>query len=205
AGQPAHRRTEPQRAGAHRPAVRGERHPVAGRPGAAQRRGHRRVLLTPATMAPDQARDGSPGSPRDPGASREPGAGSREPGASRDPAPAVTRSLRILTLLAEAAGTALTLSDIARALGLAKSSTANLCLALEQGEMIQRTAEGYRLGRRTAELGGAYALGFNQVREFFDVCAASPVLAADVVPSAMPDGADVLYVARPEGRSPYSL
>jgi len=143
-------------------------------------------------MAPDQARDGSPGSRRD-------------PGASRDPAPAVTRSLRILTLLAEAAGTALTLSDIARALGLAKSSTANLCLALEQGEMIQRTAEGYRLGRRTAELGGAYALGFNQVREFFDVCAASPVLAGEVVQIAMLDGTDVLYLARHEGRAPYSL
>src|SRR5699024_11637500 len=71
----------------------------------------------------------------------------------RDPAPAVTRSLRILTLLAEASGRPLTLSDIARALGLAKSSAANLCLALEQGEMIQRTAEIGRAPRR----GGAAA------------------------------------------------
>src|SRR5699024_4517525 len=147
-----------------------------------------RVLLRPAAMATGQGRDGA-----------------HEPGLHRDPAPAVTRSLRILGLLAESSGTALTLSDIARALGLAKSSTANLCLALEQGEMIQRTAEGYRLGRRTAELGGAYALGFNQVREFFDVCAASPVLAGEVVQIAMLDGTDVLYLARPEGRAPYSL
>src|SRR5699024_12697928 len=118
------------------------------------------------------------------------------PDQGRNPAPAVTRSLRILTLLAEASGRPLTLSDIARALGLAKSSTANLCLALEQGEMIQRTAEGYRLGRRTAELGGAYALGFNQVREYFDVCPASPALAAQVVQIAMLHGADVLDLAR---------
>ncbi|WP_147915491.1 IclR family transcriptional regulator [Ruania zhangjianzhongii] len=135
---------------------------------------------------------------------REPGP-AREPGAGRDPAPAVTRSLRILTLLAESGGRAQTLSDIARTLDLAKSSTANLCLALEEGDMIQRTAEGYRLGRRTAELGGAYALRFNQVREFFDVCAASPELAGEVVQIAMLDGTDVLYLARHEGRAPYSL
>lgn len=124
---------------------------------------------------------------------------------ARDPAPAVTRSLRILALLEDAGGRALTLSDIARSLGIAKSSTANLCLALEHGDMIQRTAEGYLLGRRTAELGGAYALRFNQVREFFDVCAASPVLAGEVVQIAMLDGTDVLYLARHEGRAPYSL
>lgn len=124
---------------------------------------------------------------------------------ARDPAPAVTRSLRILTLLAESGTHAQTLSDIARSLGLAKSSTANLCLALEQGAMIQRTAEGYRLGRRTAELGGAYALRFNQVREFFDVCAGSPELAGEVVQIAMLEGTDVLYLARHEGRGPYSL
>lgn len=123
----------------------------------------------------------------------------------RDPAPAVTRSLRILTLLAESGTRAQTLSDIARSLGLAKSSTANLCLALEQGAMIQRTAEGYRLGRRTAELGGAYALRFNQVREFFEVCTNSPQLAGEVVQIAMLEGADVLYLARHEGRRPYSL
>ena len=125
--------------------------------------------------------------------------------AVRDPAPAVTRSLRILTLLADSGGRAQTLSDIARSLGLAKSSTANLCLALEQGAMIQRTADGYLLGRRTAELGGAFALRFNQIREFFDVCARSPELAGEVVQIAMLEGTDVLYLARHEGRAPYSL
>ena len=128
-----------------------------------------------------------------------------DPAAARDPAPAVTRSLRILTLLAESGGRAKTLSDIARSLGIAKSSTANLCLALEEGAMIQRTAEGYRLGRRTAELGGAYALRFNQVREFFEVCTNSPELADEVVQIAMLEGTDVLYLARHEGRAPYSL
>ncbi|GEK81042.1 IclR family transcriptional regulator [Agrococcus baldri] len=123
----------------------------------------------------------------------------------RDPAPAVSRALRILTLLADAEGLPMTLSDIARALELAKSSTANLCAALEEGGMIEREAGGYRLGRRTAELGGTYAQQFNQVREFYGVVAASPALHGEVVQIAMLDGRDALYLARHEGRSPYRL
>lgn len=116
----------------------------------------------------------------------------------RDPAPAVTRSIRLLGLLAEA-GSPRTLTELAGDLGLAKSSTANLCLALEAGGMVERTSQGYRLGLRTAELGGAFAVQFNQVREFYSVCEASPVLRTELVQVAMLDGADALYLARHEG------
>lgn len=117
--------------------------------------------------------------------------------AGRDPAPAVTRSIRLLDLLAQRAP--LTLTELANGLGLAKSSTANLCLALEASDMVERAAEGYKLGRRTAELGGAYAAQFQQVREFYAVCDASPVLRHELVQVAMLDGADALYLARHEG------
>lgn len=123
----------------------------------------------------------------------------------RDPAPAVTRALRVLTALADSGGAPMTLSELARAVGIAKSSAANLCSALEEGGMIERDARGYRLGRRTAELGGAFALQFNQVREFFAVCAASEVLRGEVVQIAMLDGAEALYLARHEGRAPHRL
>jgi DNA-binding IclR family transcriptional regulator len=116
----------------------------------------------------------------------------------RDPAPAVTRSIRLLGILAEAGGPR-TLTELAGDLGLAKSSTANLCLALEAGGMIDRTGQGYRLGVRTAELGGAFAAQFNQVREFYSVCEASPQLASELVQVAMLDGSDALYLARHEG------
>jgi DNA-binding IclR family transcriptional regulator len=115
----------------------------------------------------------------------------------RDPAPAVTRSIRLLDLLAQRGS--LTLTELAGGLGIAKSSTANLCLALEAADMVERTAGGYRLGRRTAELGGAYAAQFQQVREFYAVCDASPVLRHELVQVAMLDGADALYLARHEG------
>lgn len=116
---------------------------------------------------------------------------------SRDPAPAVTRSIRLLGLLAAAEPR--TLTELAGELGLAKSSTANLCLALEAGGMIQRTPAGYRLGLRTAELGGAFAAQFNQVREFYSVCEASEVLSGELVQVALLDGAESLYLARHEG------
>jgi DNA-binding IclR family transcriptional regulator len=116
----------------------------------------------------------------------------------RDPAPAVTRSLKILGVLAESDGPR-TLTEIATTLGLAKSSTMNLCLALEEGGMIQRVPSGYQLGRRNAELGGAFAAQFNQVREFYAVCQASPVLRHEVVQVAMLDDHDALYLARHEG------
>ena len=115
----------------------------------------------------------------------------------RDPAPAVTRSIRLLGLLAQAEPR--TLTELAGELGLAKSSTANLCLALEAGGMLQRTSAGYRLGLRTAELGGAFAAQFNQVREFYSVCESSPVLASEIVQVALLDGTESLYLARHEG------
>ena len=117
---------------------------------------------------------------------------------ARDPAPAVGRSIRLLGLLAEA-GRALTLTELAAGLGLAKSSTANLCLSLEAGRMIERVPLGYRLGIRTAELGGAFAAQFNQVREFYAVCETSPALASELVQVAVLDDTDALYLARYEG------
>ncbi|MHC6176386.1 IclR family transcriptional regulator [Glutamicibacter sp. X7] len=122
---------------------------------------------------------------------------------TRDPAPAVTRAIAIMGLLAESEGRAISLSEMARTLGIAKSSCANLCQALEDGEMIRRTSDGFSLGRRTAELGGAYALQFNQVREFFGLISSSPTLRGEVVQIAMLDQTDALYLARHEGRAPY--
>ncbi|HLS92358.1 MAG TPA: IclR family transcriptional regulator [Microbacterium sp.] len=123
----------------------------------------------------------------------------------RDPAPAVTRALRILGALEQAEGVPLPLSEIARTVGIAKSSAANICASLEEGGMIERDARGYRLGRRTAELGGAFAMQFNQVREFFAICAASEALHREVVQIAMLDGSDMIYLARHEGRGAHRL
>ncbi|WP_205708538.1 IclR family transcriptional regulator domain-containing protein [Kineococcus siccus] len=120
-------------------------------------------------------------------------------------APAVSRAVRILSLLADSRGVPQPLADIARALGAAKSSTSNVCAVLEESGLIQRRETGYVLGRRTVELGGAYLATFDQVREFYRVCTRSPVLSHELVQIAVLDGTDVLYLARHEGRAPLRL
>ncbi|WP_210767809.1 IclR family transcriptional regulator [Cellulomonas humilata] len=122
----------------------------------------------------------------------------------KSPAPAVTRAAAILTLLAEQ-GRPLGLTDIARTLGLAKSSTLNLCIALEQAHLVSKNELGYALGRKTVELGGAYVRGFDLIREFYRVCAESVVLQHELLQIAMLDGTSVLYLARHEGRAPLRL
>lgn len=118
----------------------------------------------------------------------------------RDPSPAVGRAMRILAALEAAGGAPQSLSDIARTVGIAKSSASNICVALERERMIHRAGGGYRLGMRAAELGGAFAAQFNQVREFFEVVEQHPLLSRHVVQIATLDLPDALYLARHEGR-----
>ena len=133
--------------------------------------------------------------------------GGRRFGADGDgsPAPAVTRAAGILDALEAAGGEPLGVSDLARSLGIAKSSTSHLCQALEDARLIQRRENGYVLGRRTIELAGAYLAGFDEVRSFYELCARTAALRQHVVQIAMLDGTDVLYLARYEGRSHFRM
>ena len=123
----------------------------------------------------------------------------------RSPAPAVTRALSILRLLADSRGEPISLADIARGIGAAKSSTSNLCQALEEDEMIARRPTGYVLGRRNVELGGAFIAQFNQLREFYLFCESAPLLSQEVVQIAMLHDTDAVYLARHEGRATMRL
>jgi DNA-binding IclR family transcriptional regulator len=113
--------------------------------------------------------------------------------------PAVTRASAILTALADAQGAAVSVSELARRLGLPKSSTANICLSLEAERMVARNDDGYVLGRRLAELGGAYLTTFDQVKEFYRACRLQPNISRFTARAAVLEGLDVLYVARYEG------
>ena len=117
----------------------------------------------------------------------------------------MTRAAAILDALEAAGGEPLGVSDLARSLGIAKSSTSHLCQALEDARLIQRRENGYVLGRRTIELAGAYLAGFDEVRSFYELCARTAALREHVVQIAMLDGTDVLYLARYEGRSRFRL
>ena len=120
-------------------------------------------------------------------------------------APAVTRAAAILDALAESPAVPTPLSDLARRLGLPKSSVANICAALVEANFVRRAGAGFLLGRRLAELGGAYLGTVDQVQEFYDLADRLPVASEETTQMALLDGVEVTYVARHDGRQPIRL
>jgi IclR family transcriptional regulator, blcABC operon repressor len=120
-------------------------------------------------------------------------------------APAVTRAGAILDLLAEDPGHAAGPSELARRLGLPKSSIANICNALAEIGLVRRIGTGFALGRKLAELGGAYLASVDQVQEFHEACALLPTGSEETVQLAILDGLDMIYLARHDGRQPVRL
>ena len=92
--------------------------------------------------------------------------------------PAVARAAAILDLVGQA-GQALGSNEIARQLGLPKSSTANICLELLEAGMLVRRDNGYALGRKLVELGGHYLSSVDALREYYDMCASLPILSRE--------------------------
>jgi DNA-binding IclR family transcriptional regulator len=118
--------------------------------------------------------------------------------------PAVTRAAAILDVLAVDSAadptTPTQLSDLARRLGLPKSSVANICAALLEAGLIRRVGTGFGLGRRLAELGGAYLATVDQVQVFGELMEQLAVASEETAHLAILDGLDVIYLARHEGR-----
>jgi IclR family transcriptional regulator, blcABC operon repressor len=120
-------------------------------------------------------------------------------------APAVTRAGAILDLLAENAGAAAGPSELARRLGLPKSSIANICNALADMGLVRRVGTGFALGRKLAELGGAYLASVDLVQEFYEAAQLLPVGSEETVQLAVLDGLEMTYLARHDGRQPVRL
>jgi DNA-binding IclR family transcriptional regulator len=120
-------------------------------------------------------------------------------------APAVTRAATILDVLAENAGDAAGPSEIARRLGLPKSSIANICGALADAGLVRRVGTGFALGRRLAELGGAYLSTVDQVQEFYEASRQLETGSEETVQLAVLDGIEMTYLARHDGRQPVRL
>jgi IclR family transcriptional regulator, blcABC operon repressor len=120
-------------------------------------------------------------------------------------APAVTRAALILDLLAENGSVAAGPSELARRLGLPKSSIANICGALADAGLVRRMGTGFALGRRLAELGGAYLTSVDLVQEFYEACAALPTGSEETVQLAILDGVEMTYLARHDGKQPVRL
>jgi DNA-binding IclR family transcriptional regulator len=117
----------------------------------------------------------------------------------------VTRAATILDMLAENGGQPAGPSELARRLGLPKSSIANICGALADAGLVRRIGTGFALGRRVAELGGAYLASVDEVQEFYDACRQLPAGSDETVQLAVLDGLEMTYLARHDGRQPVRL
>ncbi len=111
----------------------------------------------------------------------------------------------ILEVLADGNGEPVGPSELARRLGLPKSSIANICGALADAGLVRRIATGFALGRRLAELGGAYLASVDQVQEFYEASRSLPAGSEETVQFAVLDGLEVTYLARHDGRQPVRL
>jgi IclR family transcriptional regulator, blcABC operon repressor len=134
--------------------------------------------------------------------------GSSEPAepAVRMLVPAVDRAMRILSLLESQPQQSFTVSDIARALRIPKSTTFNICGALADGQLVRRTHDGFQLGRRLVQLGSAYVSSVNLVREFYDACrSASPSLHAIIQLAVLDDDFNAVYLAHQDCNSGLQL
>ena len=128
-----------------------------------------------------------------------------EPTESESLAPAVTRAGAILDLLAENAGEAAGPSELARRLGLPKSSIANICNAMAELGLVRRIGTGFALGRKLAELGGAYLASVDLVQEFYEAAQLLPTASEETIQLAVLDGVEMTYLARHDGRQPVRL
>jgi len=120
-------------------------------------------------------------------------------------APAVTRAVRILDALAGDGARPVSLSELSRRVGAPKSSVANICAALVDSGLVRRTDAGFALGRRLAELGGAYLGSVDLVSEFQAAVDRLPVASEETAQLAVLDGLEVTYLARHDGRQPIRL
>ena len=96
-------------------------------------------------------------------------------------------------------------SELARRLGLPKSSIANICGALADAGLVRRVGTGFALGRRLAELGGAYLATSTWSRSSTTRARQLPTGSEETVQLAVLDGLEMTYLARHDGRQPVRL
>lgn len=116
--------------------------------------------------------------------------------------PSIHRAVQVLDLLA-ASVEPMTLTEMARELGLPKSSLLAICTTLTELQMMQRTPDGrYDLGIHLVDLGNAYVSGTDLVKAFTSVSPQVTLLADETLVLSMLDGTQAVFLARRHGIHP---
>ncbi len=121
--------------------------------------------------------------------------------AADTPSPAAFRAVQVLEALSRSSR-ALTVTEIAAAVPLAKSSVSNLLVTLEATGMVRRSAVGWMIGYKALEIGQSVLHSTDLVAEFKRIVQGMHYLSRDTTLLAVLDGTDVLYLARHDGQQP---
>lgn len=124
--------------------------------------------------------------------------------AADTPSPAAFRAVQVLEVLS-GSNRPLTVTEVAAAVPLAKSSVSNLLMTLEATGMVRRATGGWMIGYKALEIGQSVLLSTDLVAEFKRVTHTLPFLVRETTLIAVLDGVDVLYLARHDGQQPVRL
>lgn len=118
---------------------------------------------------------------------------------TRSRVPAISRAAAVVELII--AEGPQRLSELARRLGVPKSSMSNLCVAMEEVGWLRRTDDRFTMGPQLVQYGRAYFGGLDPVREFYSVCDEYPGgIVYTTQLAVLGTGGTVIYLARRQGR-----
>jgi len=116
--------------------------------------------------------------------------------------PAVNSAAAVLNVLADE-GAALPAAVIARRVGRAKSTVANILSALHESGLLERDARGrHQLGRKVLELGGRHLAESDWISDFHTMSAQLPTIQHETVSLASLNDDEIIYLAHHDGDQP---
>lgn len=119
--------------------------------------------------------------------------------------PALDRSVRILDVIAKSKNY-LCLSDLARELGIAKSSVHTLCYTLLQSELlIRRPDQTFQLGPHVMRWANAFTQQSDVAAEFASIWDQQTELPGATITLSVLEGAEVIYIAARNSDVSHSL
>jgi len=129
-----------------------------------------------------------------------------DPRDSKGRSPAIERAARILQLLESMPQRGFSAAEIAKALGIPKSTTLNICGEMLAVQLIRRSNDGFQLGRRLVQLGAAYVNSVDIIRAFYSACRSLPPEMHCLVQLAvLNEELDAVYLARHDNQSGLQL
>ena len=120
-------------------------------------------------------------------------------------APALTRGLRVLELLSRS-GTPQSLTNIAKALGIAMSSAHSICTTLRSEGYIERSSDGtFDLTLKVLDLASSKINQYDIVEHFYEVCDEIPIIRENAAVISVIDGPDVFYIGSRNSPQPLGV